>query len=71
MLGFGPSASGFAIAAAAVNGDKALAEALLRSVALVGLPEWKGDALSYAAMPPVGQAVILFGKSELLKAAFQ
>ena|GEM_PF-1355135 len=69
VLGFGPSASGFAIAAAAVNGDKALAEALLRSVALTGLPEWKGDMLSYAAMPPVGQAVILFGKSELLKSA--
>ncbi len=67
VLGFGPSASGFAIAAAAVNGDDATAWELLRASALVGLPQLQNGQLRYNAMPAVGQAVILFGKSELLK----
>jgi len=67
IFGIGPSASGFAIAAAAVNGDEATAWELLQASALVGLPEWHNGELRYNAMPTVGQAVILFGKSELLK----
>jgi hypothetical protein len=67
ILGFGPSASGFAIAAAAVNGDDATAWELLKASALVGLPRLQGGKLQYMAMPTVGQAVVLFGKSELLR----
>jgi hypothetical protein len=67
VLGAGPAASGFAIAAAAVNGDDATAWELLKASALVGLPQLQNGQLRYNAMPTVGQAVILFGKSELLK----
>jgi len=67
ILGAGPSASGFAIAAAAVNGDDSTAWELLKASALVGWPELQDGKLRYDAMPAVGQAVILFGKSELLK----
>jgi hypothetical protein len=66
MFGLGPSASGFAIAAAAVMGDEATARALLKAAALAGLPEMQSGELRYMTMPPVGQAVILFGKTELL-----
>jgi hypothetical protein len=64
MFGLGPSASGFAIAAAAVMGDEATG-ALLKAAALAGLPEMQSGELRYMTMP-VGQAVILFGKTELL-----
>lgn len=67
VLGFGPSASGFAIAAAAVMGDEATAQALLKGSVLAGLPEFRSGELRYTAMPPVGQAIILFGKTELIK----
>jgi hypothetical protein len=67
FLGIGPSASGFAIAAAAVMGDDETAESLLKSLALAGMPELRSGELRYTSMPPVGQAVILFGKTELLK----
>jgi len=67
VFGFGPSASGFAIAAAAVNGDTNTAWNLLEATALIGLPELRNEGLHYDAMPTVGQTVILFGKSELLK----
>jgi len=67
FLGIGPSASGFAIAAAAVMGDEETAESLLKSLALAGLPELRSGELRYTSMPLVGQAVILFGKTELLK----
>jgi hypothetical protein len=66
ILGVGPSASGFAIAAAAVNGDEGTAWELLKASALVGLPLLHDGKLQYLAMPTVGQAVILFGKSALL-----
>jgi hypothetical protein len=66
VLGLGPSASGFAIAAAAVMRDEPTAKALLKSMALVAFPELQSGELSYTVMPPVGQAVILFGKTELL-----
>ena len=68
LLGFGPSASGFAIAAAAVMGDEETAWQLLQASAFVGLPVWHGGELHYTLMPPVGQAVILFGKTTLAKA---
>jgi len=67
FLGIGPSASGFAIAASAVMGDDETAESLLKSLALAALPELRSGELRYTSMPPVGQAVILFGKTELLK----
>jgi len=67
ILGAGPSASGFAIAAAAINGDTETAWQLAAAVAVAGLPYLHGGELRYTAMPPVGQAVILFGKSELMK----
>lgn len=65
ILGAGPSASGFAIAAAAINGDKDVAWRLLKASAMVGMPVFHDGELQYASMPTVGQAVILFGKTEL------
>jgi hypothetical protein len=67
ILGAGPSASGFAIAAAAINGDPATAGQLLKASAVVGMPVFQNGELQYLSMPAVGQAVILFGKTELLK----
>jgi hypothetical protein len=67
IFGLGTAASGFAIAAAAVMRDEAVAAALLRSVAVAGLPGFRQGELRYHAMPPVGQAVILFGKTERLR----
>jgi len=68
VFGFGPSASGFAIAAAATMGDSDTAWRLLQATAIVGLPSWQRGELQYTLMPPVGQAVILFGKTALLEA---
>ena len=68
IFGAGPSASGFAIAAAAVNGDETLAWSLLKASGIVGMPVFHKGELQYLSMPTVGQAVILFGKTELLKA---
>ena len=67
VFGFGPSASGFAIAAAALNGDESTAWQLATAAALVGGPVLKAGELRYTMMPPVGQAVILFGKTCLAK----
>ncbi|MEW6307103.1 MAG: hypothetical protein AB1705_26870 [Verrucomicrobiota bacterium] len=66
VLGFGASASGFAIGAAAVMEDRRTAMELLQSLSQVGMPVMEGEELRYGAMPPVGQAVILFGKTGLL-----
>lgn len=65
VYGFGPSASGFAIAATAVMQDASTAKALLKAAVVAGLPELRSGELAYTIMPPVGQAVILFGKTEL------
>ena len=67
LFGLGPSASGFAIATAALMNDDETALALLRAVALLGQPTLLDDGLQYQAMPTVGQAVILFGKTILLQ----
>ena len=67
IFGAGPSASGFAIAAAAINGDAATARQLLNSATLIGMPVLRNGELQYSVMPTVGQAVVLFGKTELLK----
>ena len=64
VFGFGPSASGFAIAASAVMRDAATTESLLKAAVATGLPELRSGELAYTIMPPVGQAVILFGKTE-------
>ena len=66
LFGLGPSASGFAIAACALNGDMETAWELAKAATLVGQPVWTGTELNYRSMPEVGQAVILFGKSCLL-----
>jgi hypothetical protein len=69
LFGFGTAASGFFVAAAAVNGDDAAGWALLSSLGLCSGAEFRRDGTELAlnVMPPVGQAVILFGKTELLK----
>jgi hypothetical protein len=67
VMGFGPSASGFAIAATATMDDAEAGGQLLRSLFLLGLEVREGDKLYYREMPEVGQAVILFGRTELLK----
>ena len=66
LFGLGLSASGFGIGAAAVTGDRETARALLSAAVLVGGPELRKGMLRYRSMPPVGQAVILFGKTLLL-----
>jgi hypothetical protein len=67
VFGLGTAASGFAVAAAAVMRDEQMATQLLKSSALAGMPIFKTNGLQYSAMPPVGQAIILFGKTELIK----
>ena len=67
IMGFGPSASGFGIAAAAVMGDITTTRQLLLALSLLGLEVADGDKLSYRDVPEVGQVVILFGRSELLR----
>lgn len=67
ILGLGPSASGFAIAAAAVMDDFETAMQLARSSVIVGSPKLSNGELQYTMMPTVGQSVILFGKALLLK----
>jgi hypothetical protein len=71
LFGFGPSASGFGIAAAAINGDEATAWQLAKASALVGGPVLENGELRYTTMPPVGQAVVLFGKTCLMKSPDQ
>jgi hypothetical protein len=66
ILGIGPSASGFAVAAAAMMGDRELAAEFARAAGAVGLPIFTEDKMTYALMPAVGQGVILYGKSLLL-----
>lgn len=66
VFGLGPSASGFAVAAAATMGDEALARDLARAAGAVGIPVFTEDTLTYALMPAVGQSVILYGKTLLL-----
>jgi hypothetical protein len=69
VMGYGPSASGFAIAATASMGDPATGVRLLRSLALLGMEVREGDKLHYRDLPDVGQSVILFGRTELLRRA--
>jgi hypothetical protein len=67
IMGFGSSASGFAIGATAVMGDTATTGQLLIALALLGLEVVNGDKLSYRDIPQVGQVVIFYGRSELVK----
>lgn len=67
VLGMGAAASGFAIGAAAVMQDQVTASKLVAASIVAGGPRFEADELSFATMPPVGQAVILFGKTELLR----
>lgn len=67
IFGLGPSASGFGIGAAAVMKDQNTVNELLRSLSLIGMPVMEKNELRYQAMPIVGQAVILFGKTAALK----
>lgn len=69
VMGFGPSASGFAIAVTAIMNDLALGDQLLRSLATLGLEIRNGDKLCYRQIPEVGQAMIFFGRAELWKRA--
>jgi hypothetical protein len=43
--------------------DDEVFESLLRASRWAGMPVFEGDQLRYQTMPPVGQAVILFGKT--------
>ena len=54
-------------ATAAVMEDAETAGQLIDASAMVGLPKIGNGELAYALMPTVGQAVILFGKTLLLK----
>jgi len=55
------------IGATATMGDTATTEQLLLALSLLGLEQINGDKLSYRQVPEVGQCVILYGRSELLK----
>ena len=66
LFGMGPSASGFAVAAAATMDDREIATQLIAASVLTGLPEYSDGKLHYHTMPVVGQAVILYGKTLLL-----
>lgn len=66
LFGLGTAASGFGIGASAVMEDWEMTRRLLRASMLAGRPIWSDGELQYAAMPPVGQAVILFGKTMIL-----
>ena len=67
MFGLGPSAGGFAIAAAVLMEDGETGAQMIDASTLAGLPSFYDGELEYATMPAVGQAVILFGKTLLLK----
>lgn len=67
LLGLGPFASGSAIAAAAVMDDCETANQLARASVLAGAPVLKNGELQYTLIPTVGQSVILWGKTLLLK----
>ena len=67
IFGLGLSASGFAIPAAVINGDTNTAQRLLNAATLAGLPVLHDDELQYQSMPLVGQCVVLYGKTEMLK----
>jgi hypothetical protein len=47
-------------------GDKDTARQLLMASVLVGMPALRQGELEYSVMPPVGLAVILFGKTLML-----
>lgn len=67
VFGMGEAASGFAILAAASMGDDARAERLARSAWAVAGPRVSGDRVECRALPPVGHAVVLAGKTALLR----
>lgn len=66
IFGLGPSASGFGIAAAAMMSDWETAGQLITAATLIGRPVLRKGQLEYKAMPAVGQAVILYGKTLML-----
>ncbi|HSH94810.1 MAG TPA: hypothetical protein VK968_11740 [Roseimicrobium sp.] len=71
IFGLGASASGFALAAAVNAEDWKTVEGLLQALNGVGGAAWEGDRLRFTRMPAVGQAVILYGKTLLLKPSSQ
>lgn len=64
ILGVGTSASGFALAATKRMGEEHIASGLEQFAIIMGNPTWIENRLYYVNMfHPVGQAVILFGKT--------
>lgn len=63
LFSIGVSATGFAVAGAQREGDRALKSDLLRSVELLGVSVTKGDERRYVASPIVGDAIMLAMKT--------
>jgi hypothetical protein len=58
VLGFGVSATGFALGAARMNGDATLFARLYATVALFGVPVRRGGARHFATGGPIGNAIL-------------
>lgn len=58
VLGFGVSATGFALGAARVSGDAALFGRLYATVALFGVPVARGGARHFSTGGPIGNAIM-------------
>lgn len=58
VLGVSVSATGFALAGARLFGDEAAFTSLWKTTALFGMPYHDGDALTFAAGGPLGDAIL-------------
>lgn len=64
VLGASPGASGMALLGARAFGDEHMARALGRSLRFTGAVEHRGDAASYRAVGPMGNAVVLHAATQ-------
>ena len=58
VLGFGVSATGFALGAARMNGDAALFDSLFATVQLFGAPDDRSGARRFVTGGPIGNAIL-------------
>jgi hypothetical protein len=58
VMGFGVSATGFAVGAARANGDEALFKQLYATVELFGAPGQEGVRRRYRTGGPIGNAIL-------------
>jgi len=58
ILGYGVSATGFALGPARIHGDQALFGRLLRTAVLFGAPLQRKDTLEFVSGGPLGNAIL-------------